>query len=51
MVMLDLDITSCGELVILHRTTLNKANIKENVSAMTYESLQNFSISDYHPLG
>lgn len=50
MVLLDLEMTKCGELIILHKSTLEKANITQSMGNITFNSLQNLSISDNHPL-
>ncbi|KAJ6635476.1 Glycerophosphodiester phosphodiesterase 1 [Pseudolycoriella hygida] len=50
-VLLDLAMTKCGEMVLLHKTTIEKGNIYESIEKITFESLKNINISEHHPLG
>ncbi|XP_029718426.1 glycerophosphodiester phosphodiesterase 1 [Aedes albopictus] len=50
-ILLDLNITSDGHLVVLNRTTLEKANINEPIHKLKLSALENFNISEHHPLG
>lgn len=50
-VLLDAGVTTCGEIVIVHKITLEKAGIAENISCIDLNKIQNINISEYHPLG
>ncbi|XP_055547157.1 glycerophosphodiester phosphodiesterase 1 [Wyeomyia smithii] len=50
-ILLDLSITCDGHLVVLHRMTLEKANINEPIHKLKLSALDNFNISEHHPLG
>jgi glycerophosphoinositol glycerophosphodiesterase len=50
-ILLDLTVTADNNLVILHKTTLEKSKINEPPETLKYEALQNFNISEHHPLG
>lgn len=49
-ILLDLEITKCGKLVILHKNTLEKGNIYKDISQIDFNELENFNISEHHPL-
>lgn len=46
-----LDLTSDGQLVILDKQTLEKANIHKQISKTSFDEIKNVNISDQHPLG
>ncbi|KAG4076080.1 hypothetical protein HA402_011426 [Bradysia odoriphaga] len=50
-VLLDLAMTKCGELIVVHKSTIEKGNIYEPIEKITFDSLKNFNISEHHPLG
>lgn len=50
-ILLDLSITNDGHLVVLHRSTLEKANINLPVHGLKLNALENFNITEHHPLG
>ncbi|XP_058822131.1 glycerophosphodiester phosphodiesterase 1 isoform X2 [Topomyia yanbarensis] len=50
-ILLDLNITSDGHLVVLHRTTLEKASINEPIHKLKLSALDHLNISEHHPLG
>lgn len=50
-VLLDAGITACNEIVIVHKSTLQKAGLCGSISRVTMETLQNINISELHPLG
>lgn len=49
-VLLDLNITKCNNLVVLSKTTLEKAGIKGNIHELTLEELEKINIVENHPL-
>lgn len=49
-ILLDLNITSDGHLILLHRSTLEKANINEPIHKLKLSAIENLNISEYHPL-
>lgn len=50
-VFLDVGLTACGELVILHKSTLEKAGLNSNINKYTLNELNKINVSDFHPLG
>jgi hypothetical protein len=46
-----LDVTSDGQLVILDKQTLEKANIHKQINKTSFDEIKDVNISDYHPLG
>lgn len=50
-ILLDLAMTKCGEMIIVHKSTIEKGNIYDPIEKITFESLKNFNISEHHPLG
>lgn len=50
-VLLDAGLTSCGEIVLLHKTTLEKAGLSGSVHKHTLDALQEINFSELHPLG
>ncbi|XP_055605056.1 glycerophosphodiester phosphodiesterase 1, partial [Uranotaenia lowii] len=50
-ILLDLSITSDGHLVIIHRSTLEKANINEPIHKLNLSTLEALNIAENHPLG
>ncbi|XP_055638771.1 glycerophosphodiester phosphodiesterase 1 isoform X2 [Toxorhynchites rutilus septentrionalis] len=50
-ILLDLSITSDGHLVILHRSTLEKANINQPINKLKMNTFDNLNIAEHHPLG
>uniref|UniRef100_U5EFZ0 Putative glycerophosphoryl diester phosphodiesterase n=1 Tax=Corethrella appendiculata TaxID=1370023 RepID=U5EFZ0_9DIPT len=50
-ILLDLSITSDGELIILHKSTLEKANVNTAISQLQLSYFDNFNIVEHHPLG
>lgn len=55
-ILLDLEVTKCGEMVVFHRTTLeriyqDKSTRIEAVASMTFDELRKIDISKNHPLG
>uniref|UniRef100_A0A182MN71 GP-PDE domain-containing protein n=1 Tax=Anopheles culicifacies TaxID=139723 RepID=A0A182MN71_9DIPT len=50
-ILLDLGITSDGKAIILHRSTLEKANVNEPMQKLNYSFFDSFNISEHHPLG
>ncbi|XP_049287863.1 glycerophosphodiester phosphodiesterase 1 [Anopheles funestus] len=50
-ILLDLGITSDGKAIILHRSTLEKANVNEPMQKLNFGFFDNFNISEHHPLG
>ncbi|KAL9888308.1 glycerophosphodiester phosphodiesterase 1 isoform 1-T4 [Glossina fuscipes fuscipes] len=50
-VLLDGGLTSCGEIVIVNRLTLEKANLSGSIALHTLESLKKVNIAELHPMG
>lgn len=48
--LLDLNVTKCNTLVVLSKTTLEKAGVKGNINEMTMAELDNINIVENHPL-
>ncbi|CRK99631.1 CLUMA_CG012942, isoform A [Clunio marinus] len=46
-----LDMTECGQLVVLDKQTLEKANIHTPINKTKFDEIKNLNISDSHPLG
>lgn len=57
-ILLDIDLTKCGELVVFHNQMLDRISSKPNelvksraISSMSLEELQKIDITENHPLG
>uniref|UniRef100_A0A1A9Z8G7 GP-PDE domain-containing protein n=1 Tax=Glossina pallidipes TaxID=7398 RepID=A0A1A9Z8G7_GLOPL len=50
-VLLDAGLTSCGEIVIINRLTLEKASLSGSIALHTLESLKKVNIAELHPMG
>uniref|UniRef100_A0A182YQ20 Uncharacterized protein n=2 Tax=Anopheles stephensi TaxID=30069 RepID=A0A182YQ20_ANOST len=50
-ILLDLGITGDGKAIILHKSTLEKANVNEPMQKLNFNFFDNFNISEHHPLG
>ncbi|KAH8404164.1 hypothetical protein KR215_011162 [Drosophila sulfurigaster] len=50
-VLLDAGITSCNEIVIANRLTVERASLTGNLSHHTLHELQQLNITDHHPMG
>lgn len=50
-ILLNAGITACGEIVIVHKVTLEKAGLNGNINKVQYDALQNINVSELHPLG
>uniref|UniRef100_A0A1A9X1X1 GP-PDE domain-containing protein n=1 Tax=Glossina brevipalpis TaxID=37001 RepID=A0A1A9X1X1_9MUSC len=50
-VLLDAGLTSCGEIVIVNRLTLEKASLSGSITLHTLESLRKVNIAELHPMG
>ncbi|KAL5274672.1 GDE1 family protein [Megaselia abdita] len=48
-VLLDAGLTKCGEIAIVHKITLEKANIPGNISENSLHKIREINISQYHP--
>ncbi|XP_321897.4 glycerophosphodiester phosphodiesterase 1 [Anopheles gambiae] len=50
-ILLDLSITSDGKAIILHKSTLEKANVTEPIHKLPFSFFESFNITEHHPLG
>lgn len=50
-VLLDAGLTACGEIAIVHKITLEKAEINGKISENNFDVIRKINISKYHPLG
>lgn len=50
-VLLDAGFTACGEIAIVHKITLEKAEINGKISENNFDEIRKINISKYHPLG
>ncbi|XP_035777577.1 glycerophosphodiester phosphodiesterase 1-like [Anopheles albimanus] len=50
-ILLNLSVTSDGQAILLHKSTLEKANINEPPQKLHSSFFENFSITEHHPLG
>lgn len=50
-VLIDAGLTSCGEIVLVNRTTIEKAGLSGGIARHSLETLKKINISELHPLG
>ncbi|XP_073839125.1 glycerophosphodiester phosphodiesterase 1 [Musca autumnalis] len=50
-VLVDAGLTSCGQIVIVNRLTLEKAGLSGSIGVHTLESLKKINIAELHPMG